>query len=102
MKIIGVVSLTILMSIAVSKRAVIEDDYDFEDDNSKVGIKGGIQMDPTMSIIRAAKVETHKLLHRFDDESSWSVRGTIEVSKDSQGKVLSVSVENDPITLNIK
>ena len=102
MKLIGLVSLSILLSITIAKRAVIEDDYDAEDDSPKVGIKGGIQMDPTAPIIRAAKVETHKLLHRFDNDDSWTQRGTIEVAKDSQGKVLSVSVENDAVFPSLK
>lgn len=81
-RLFGVVALIAVIGTVVSKKAVIEED-DYEEDLPSVGIKGGIQMDPSQPIVRAAKVEYLKLLHRFEDESSWSERGSLEVSKDS-------------------
>lgn len=44
------------------------------------------------------KVDTYKLMAKFEDEKEWQQRGTIEASKDSTGKIIDVEVSNNDIS----
>lgn len=56
---------------------------------------------PKAPVAKVAKVEKLTMEYRFEDGNQWLPRGTLEVSKDSQGKTVGVSLRNVEIKADI-
>ncbi len=88
----------------MAKRVELDDDFELDSDNERLSSSYGSYAKASNGVekpnipVKASKIETVKLLKRFEGEQEWTERGIVEVSKDASGKVIGVIVHNDQIS----
>lgn len=101
----AVVLTVLFITLASSKKAVIEDDEDMIIDDALIDSRGSIRNKDKMNgapLVKTHKVDTYSLEHRFTGDDSWTERGSIEVSRDSNGRALSIKIVNNPLGEGMK
>ena len=89
---LGALALTNISAQGGPKKLVsLDDDEDLESEVHSA----------SQPIIKAAKLETHSIEFKFEDENSWHPRGSVDVSKDAAGKIISVAVKNEDLQFKI-